>query len=149
MRIFKTTYSIIFGTALSALLPQMASAQTCRVNCGMHRDGYAEYRTVYEFDDVEVKPEFPGGGSKLVNYINGQRRYPTDAYARGVEGRVMCSFVVNPDGSVSDVTVLKGVESSLNREAVRILSEMPDWNPGKINGERVPVRVICAVPYRK
>ncbi len=126
-----------------------AKAQTCRVNSGYSANGCVNYLEVYEFDYVEVKPEFPGGGQSLVNFINDHRRYPAEAYARGAEGRVTCSFVVNTDGSVSNIKVIKGVENSLNNEAIRILSKMPAWSPGKIEDQPVPVRVICAVPFRK
>ncbi|MDE6078140.1 MAG: energy transducer TonB [Muribaculaceae bacterium] len=143
------TILLTFGAALSLLFPRTATAQTCRVNAGITPDGCQAYRIVYEFDYVDEKPEFPGGGSTLRKYINKTRRYPAEAYARGVEGRVTCSFVVNPDGSVSHITVLKGGEPSLNREAVRILSKMPGWRPGRIDGQTVPVRVVCAVPFRK
>lgn len=126
-----------------------ASAQTCRVASGVKADGTRTYIEVYEFDYVEEKPEFPGGRPSMMGYINENRRYPAEAYARGVEGRVTCSFVVNTDGSVSNVMVLRGVEPTLNREAVRLLSKMPTWTPGKMSGQSVPVRVICAVPFRK
>lgn len=107
------------------------------------------YKEVYEFDFVEEKPEFPGGGTELVNFINDNRRYPAEAYSLGIEGRVTCSFVVNCDGSVSNISIIRGVEKSLNKEAIRIIGKMPKWSPGKIEGEAVPVRVICAIPFRK
>lgn len=140
---------LTLGAAAMFLLPSETSAQTCRVNAGITADGCRAYRIVYEFDYVDVKPEFPGGGAKMVNFINKQRRYPAEAYALGIEGRVTCSFVVNTDGSLSQIAILKGVEPSLNREAVRIISKMPEWTPGSIDGHNVPVRVICSVPFRK
>lgn len=139
-----------FIGAFMALLPaHEASAQTYRVASGMSAQGNVTYKEVFEFDYVDVKPEFPGGGSSLISYINSNRRYPADAYSRGIEGRVTCSFVVNADGKVSNITVVRGVEPSLNREAIRLLSQMPSWSPGKIKNHNVPVRVICAVPFRK
>ena len=143
------TLLITIATALTAAAASEASAQTCRVNSGVNANGCMSYKEVYEFDYVEKKPEFPGGGQSLVNFINDHRRYPAEAYAAGIEGRVMCSFVVNADGTVSNLTVIKGVEPSLNREALRILSKMPSWSPGKIEDTAVPVRVVCAVPFRK
>lgn len=143
------TILMSMGTALLLLLPFKATAQTCRVNVGVAADGSQAYMVVYEFDYVDEKPEFPGGGTKMIKFINTQRRYPAEAYARGIEGRVTCSFVVNADGTVSHITILKGVEPSLNREAIRIISKMPVWTPGRIDGQTVPVRVICAVPFRK
>lgn len=104
--------------------------------------------SVYEFDYVDVQPSFPGGNLELIKYINQSRRYPTEAYSRGIQGRVMCSFIVNPDGSISDIRVIKGVEHSLNREAVRVISEMPRWDAGKVNDEAVPVHCLLPIPFR-
>lgn len=143
------TFLFLLGAAISLPFTQNASAQTFRVTSGISVNGSQDYIDVYEYDFVEDKPSFPGGGQKLINFINDTRRYPAEAYARGIEGRVMCSFVVHPDGSVSHVSVLRGVEPTLNREALRIISKMPAWHPGKISGQAVPVRVICAVPFRK
>lgn len=143
------TILFLFGAITASILSSEASAQTCRITSGVNANGRIVYREVYEYDYVDDKPQFPGGGSALLNYINETRRYPADAYSRGIEGRVTCAFVINTDGKVSDVTVLRGVEQTLNKEAVRILSKMPDWTPGKIDGQLVPVRVICAVPFRK
>lgn len=143
------TIILTMGALISLLIPQNAAAQTCRVNVGTTADGCQAYRIVYEFDYVDVKPQFPGGGQTMVSFINKQRRYPAEAYAKGIEGRVTCSFVVNPDGTVSHITVLKGVEPTLNREAMRIISKMPVWKPGSLDGQNVPVRVVCSVPFRK
>lgn len=139
----------LFGILIAFCQSSKVSAQTCRITSGVNANGSLTFKEVYEFDYVEDKPQFPGGGAALLNYINETRRYPAEAYSRGVEGRVTCAFVINADGSVSDVSVLRGVERTLNREAVRILSKMPVWTPGKIGGRAVPVRVICAVPFRK
>ncbi len=147
-----TNYRFILIAALSAFaiyLTESASAQTCRVTAGVSSDGSRSYKEVYEYDYAEEKPTFPGGDTQLVSFINKTRRYPASAYQRGVEGRVTCSFVVNADGSISNITVLKGVEPSLNQEAIRIFSKMPDWEPGRINGQPVPVRVVWPVPFRK
>lgn len=140
---------LFLGITIGSLSATDASAQTCRVCSGTSADGHMNYKEVYEFDFVEVKPEFPGGGTELINFINTNRRYPAEAYALGIEGRVTCSFVVNSDGSVSNISIIRGVEQSLNKEAMRIISKMPNWSPGKIDGNNVPVRVICAVPFRK
>lgn len=137
--------------ALSAFLwPDNARAQTCRVRISVNTaEGRVEYREVYEYDYVWEKPSFPGGDDKLLRFINKNRRYPEGAYKAGIQGKVMCSFIVNSNGAVSDIQVFKGVETSLNEEAVRIFSKMPKWNPGRINGVPVPVRVIRAVPFRR
>lgn len=131
------------------ILTPGADAQTCRVNCGKTPEGVSTYIEVYEYDYVTEKPTFPGGDSKLVEFINGERQYPKAAYKNGVHGRVTCSFVVNTDGSVSNIQILKGVEKSLNNEALRIFRRMPHWTPGRLDGVAVPVRVVWAVPFRK
>lgn len=144
------TIILLCGIAIiSPSLTTEATAQTCRVNTGKCTNGCTSYKEVYEYDYVELKPEFPGGGQSLLNFINDHRRYPEEAYNRGIQGRVTCTFVVNPDGKVSNISILRGVEQSLNEEAIRIISSMPQWTPGKINGKAVPVRVVCAIPFRK
>ena len=105
-------------------------------------------RTVYEYDCVDRQPEFPGGDCAMVSFINSERRYPVAAYERKIEGRVLCGFVVNPDGSITDVSVMRGVEDSLNREAMRIIQEMPKWTAGEVSGERVPVYCIIPIAFR-
>jgi len=106
-----------------------------RIRCGFNNSGGVVFKEVYEYDYVDEKPEYPGSDTALMKFINENRNYPKNAYRHGVEGRVICSFVVNADGKVSNIEVIKGVESSLNAEAVRILSLMPDWHPGKIGGK--------------
>lgn len=112
-------------------------------------NGNAVYTEVYEYDYVQEKPEFPGGDNSLMNYINSTRIYPQEAYDSGIEGRVTCSFIVQSDGKISNVKVLRGVEKSLNEEAIRIVSQMPDWTPGRFNNYPVPVRVVRCIPFRK
>ncbi len=107
------------------------------------------YMEVFEYDYVTDKPTFPGGDRNLITFINSTREYPQEAYKKGIEGRVTCAFIVNCDGTVSHISVLRGVEPSLNKEAIRILSKMPEWHPGKLDGKAVPVRVIWTVPFRK
>lgn len=139
--------SLLIAAAMS--LTAVAAAQTCKVTVGVSADGTPAYKEVFEYDYVEEKPRFPGGDCSLMSFINEHRRYPAAAYRDGIQGRVVCSFVVNTDGSVSHIAVVKGVEPSLNKEAIRIMSSMPQWTPGKIDGEPVPVRVIWPVPFRK
>lgn len=146
----KLIHCVLIALGLGAAIsPLRANAQTCRVNIGTSRSGCVSYLEVYEYDYVSEKPTYPGGDSGLMQFINKTRQYPRKAYERGIEGRVTCSFVVNTDGSVSHISVLRGVEPSLNKEAIRILSLMPGWTPGKHNGQPVPTRVVWSVPFRK
>lgn len=124
-----------------------ARAQMRRVMAGNNATGTTEI-TVYDYDFVDLQPRFPGGDCAMFQYINNERRYPSDAYSQRIQGRVLCSFVVNTDGSISNVTIVRGVEESLNREAMRIISEMPRWNAGKINGQTVPVYCILPIAFR-
>lgn len=107
------------------------------------------YIEVFEYDYVSQKPEFPGGNDKVLDYINDNREYPAEAYNKGIQGRVKCSFIVNTDGSISNVCVLTGVHALLDEEAVRILNSMPRWKPGRHDGKAVPVRVIQTVKFRR
>ncbi len=102
----------------------------------------------YESESVDVPPMFPGGQNALLRYINSARRYPADAYSRGVQGKVLCAFVVQPDGRVTHINVLRGVDPSLDREAVRVLSAMPNWLAGRIGDLAVPVYCIMPVQFR-
>lgn len=137
------------AVVISLSCPTLSQAQTCRVSMGVTPEGRKAYMEVYEYDYVPEKPCFPGGDWKLVEFINSTRRYPKKAYDAGVQGRVTCSFVVNSNGTISHIHVLKSVEQSLNEEAMRILACMPDWEPGRIDGRAVPVRVIWSIPFRK
>lgn len=142
---------LLLATAVIVLGPitTKALAQTYRVNAGVSPSGVKHYLEVFEYDFVTEKPSFPGGDRKLIEFINAHRRYPSRAYNNGEQGRVTCSFIINTDGSVSHVRVVRSVSSSLNEEAIRIFKLMPAWNPGKMNGQPVPVRVIHSIPFRK
>jgi TonB family protein len=99
-------------------------------------------------DPVEQMPEFPGGTSALMTWLNRNITYPTIAEENGIQGRVTCSFVVERDGSVTDVKVVVSVDVSLDNEAVRVLSMMPKWNPGMQRGNFVRVRYSVPITFR-
>ena len=96
------------------------------------------------FDIVEQQPMFPGGPAALMKYLSEHTKYPVVAQENGVQGRVTVQFVVEKDGSISDVHVLRGVDPSLDKEAVRVVKSLPRWTPGKQNG--ITVRVNYRVP---
>lgn len=100
------------------------------------------------YDVVEQMPSFPGGISGLRTYLNQNIRYPAEAQENCVQGRVVVSFVVEKDGHISDVTVLRSVDPSLDKEAVRVVRNMPRWSPGKQGGEPVRVRYNVPVSFR-
>lgn len=126
-----------------------ASSQICRICEGIDSHGSRKYIEVYQYDYVSEKPEYPGGDEALFQFINKTRVYPRDAYRRGVEGRVTCAFVVNSDGSVTHIKVIRGVEPSLDEEALRVFRLMPSWRPGSVDGRAVPVRVVRSICFRK
>lgn len=100
------------------------------------------------YDVVEQMPSFPGGISGLRTYLNQNIRYPAEAQENCVQGRVVVSFVVGKDGHISDVTVLRSVDPSLDKEAIRVIRNMPRWSPGKQGGEPVRVRYNVPVSFR-
>ncbi|MDR1814087.1 MAG: energy transducer TonB [Tannerella sp.] len=100
----------------------------------------------FVFVTVEHMPEFPGGEAALLKWIAEHINYPTIAAENGIQGRVSCNFVVNTDGSVSDVQVTKAFDPNLDREAIRVLKMLPKFKPGQQRGK--PVRVKYSVPVR-
>ena len=100
------------------------------------------------FIGVEIMPEFPGGENAMLKWIAEHISYPTIAAENGIEGRVACSFVVNADGSVSDIEVLRSKDPLLDKEAVRVLKLMPRWKPGMQQGKNVRVKFSVPVLFR-
>ena len=100
------------------------------------------------FTIVEQMPQFPGGDAALMDYLRSNVHYPTVAAENGVQGRVVVGFVVERDGSITDVQVIRSVDPSLDREASRVVKSMPRWNPGKQNGSAVRVKYQVPVTFR-
>ncbi|MBD5267667.1 MAG: energy transducer TonB [Bacteroides sp.] len=149
------TISLIFacvtltGSAQLRRIMAHTTAQTLAMTDGSCVSQFSlEVIEAYDCESVDVPPIFPGGQNALVRYINSSRRYPADAYNRRVQGRVLCSFVVQPDGSVTHINVLRSVDPDLDREAVRVLSCMPNWQAGRIGDVTVPVYCIMPVQFR-
>ncbi|MEA4937105.1 hypothetical protein SDC9_101968 [bioreactor metagenome] len=97
---------------------------------------------------VESMPEFPGGDAALFKYLGDNIKYPVIAQESGIQGRVICQFVVNRDGSIVDIEVVRSVDKSLDAEAVRVISKMPKWTPGKQRGKTVRVKYTLPVNFR-
>ena len=96
---------------------------------------------------VEKMPAYPGGDTAMFNYFLTSIRYPVEAQKNNIQGRVICQFVVNTDGSIADVNVIVGVDSLLDAEAVRVLSSMPKWIPGEQRGKKVRVKYTIPVNF--
>ena len=93
-------------------------------------------------------PMYPGGDAALMQYLSSNIHYPAVAAENGVQGRVVVGFVVERDGSITDVNVMRSVDPSLDREAVRVVKNMPRWTPGKQNGSAVRVKYQVPVTFR-
>ena len=98
---------------------------------------------------VESMPEFPGGQQAMMRYIAENIKYPVIAQENGIQGRVICQFVVEKDGKVSDIQVVRSSgEASLDKEAQRVIGSMPKWKPGKQRGKPVRVKYTLPVNFR-
>lgn len=100
------------------------------------------------FDVVEVMPQFPGGQIAMLQYLMKNIKYPEQAMKEGIQGRVTVRFIVEKDGSISDVKPVLSVHPLLNKEAVRVVKSMPKWSPGKHNGKPVRVRFNLPVMFK-
>lgn len=97
---------------------------------------------------VESMPEFPGGQMKMMEYIAKNIKYPQIARESGIQGRVYVSFVVEPDGSISNVNIMRGIGGGCDEEAVRVVKSMPKWTPGKQRGKTVRVSFNLPVNFK-
>ncbi len=100
------------------------------------------------FVAVEQQAEFPGGQGALMKFLSNNIRYPESAQQNDIQGRVIVKFVVEKDGSIGNVTVVKGVDRDLDREAIRVVKKMPRWQPGKNNGVAVRSYFNLPVTFR-
>jgi len=98
------------------------------------------------FTVVEAMPEFPGGMAKLMGYLSSNIKYPPFAKETNIQGRVFINFVVEPNGSISNVKVLRGIGGGCDEEAIRVVESMPNWKPGMQRGK--PVRVSYNLPVK-
>jgi len=100
------------------------------------------------FQVVETMPSFPGGDAALFKFLSQNVKYPVIAQENGIQGRVICQFVVNKDGSIVDVEVVRSVDASLDKEAIRVIKSMPKWSPGKQRGKSVRVKYTLPVNFK-
>lgn len=100
------------------------------------------------YDVVEEMPSFKGGPAALMKYLSDSIKYPIVAKENGIQGRVVVSFIVEKDGSISNVSVVRQVEPSLDMEAIRIVQSMPKWNPGKQKGKVIRTKYNVPVSFR-
>ena len=100
------------------------------------------------FEVVEKEPSFPGGIEKLYAFLSKNIKYPQMAKNNGIQGKVFVQFVINKDGSIEDVKIVKGVHATINKEAKRVVKLMPNWFPGEQRGEAVKVRYTLPIKFR-
>lgn len=98
--------------------------------------------------DRIVEENIPSGDLGLMIYLSKTVKYPVTAMENGIQGRVVCTFIVNTDGSITDVKVTKSVDPSLDKEAVRVIKNMPKWTPGMQEGQPIRVRYTVPVTFR-
>ena len=100
------------------------------------------------FDMVEQMPQFPGGQTEMMQFISKNMKYPTIAQENGTQGQVIAQFVIQADGTLSDLKIVKSVDPLLDAEAMRVIKEMPKWQPGKQRGIAVATRVTVPIRFR-
>ena len=104
---------------------------------------------VYEYESVDIRPQFPGGERSMINFINETREYPYNAYRLHIQGRVLCSFVVGTDGKLFNIQVIRSSgDETLDREAMRVITLMPRWSVGKSQNNQVNVRCVLPIAFR-
>jgi len=100
------------------------------------------------YEKVEQKPEFPGGEKQFSKFIQKNLRFPKPSSNNGIEGNVIVQFIINGDGVVRDVTIVRGLDTSCNEEALRVIGLSPKWAPGLQDGKVVPVSCIIPISFR-
>ena len=115
---------------------------------GVSAQSNSTSRTERLFDVVEEMPMFPGGNAALMDFLANNIKYPQVAEENGIQGRVVLTFTVEPDGSLTEVKVVRGVDIALDKEAIRVVKSMPKWIPGKQKGSAVRVKYTLPVTFR-
>jgi len=130
----------IFFTENQSEIPQVISTASA--------PRYVEEPVESVVDFAEIAPEFIGGQAALMKFSSDNIRYPQVDIEMGNKGRVICTFVVEKDGSITDIKVVRGVSPSIDKEAMRVISEMPNWKPGFQNGRAVRVKFTLPVHFK-
>lgn len=154
--IIMSNHKILFILALSLNLTTIETNAQLHTHLNKQSDieishidsGHTKGIVTHDIASLDTLPDFPGGINALYSYINSTRRYPIDAYQNKIQGRVLCSFIINSDGRISDIKVIKGITPSLDNEAMRIIAKMPRWNAGMINDTAVAVRYLLPIVFR-
>lgn len=130
-----------------SLLSVLFLSLTAQAQSVENADSVAVEETVYQ--SVEEQPEFPGGMMALTRYLADNIKYPRVSRDNKSQGKSAVRFTVNADGSISDAEILRSAgDMYLDKEALRVISEMPKWEPGKKNGKPVRVKFVLPVSFR-
>lgn len=128
------------------------------ISCGTNKStqrndtSYVEAKDKIETDKVyqvvEKMPEFPGGKQRLLNWVMKNIQYPAEARRKGVQGRVVITFVINKNGKAVEPLIVQSVDPLLDKEAIRLINSMPKWEPGEEKGEPVRVKFTMPINFR-
>lgn len=128
------------------------------ISCGTNKStqrndtSYVEAKDKIETDKVyqvvEKMPEFPGGKQRLLNWVMKNIQYPAEARRKGVQGRVVITFVINKNGKAVEPVIVQSVDPLLDKEAIRLINSMPKWKPGEEKGEPVRVKFTMPINFR-
>lgn len=142
---FKCLLFVVSALILLVIViaPASANAQDKRGKTTQTRKDTATDDKVYEV--CEQMPIFEGGDAALLKYLRENLKYPDKTKDRGVQGRLVIGFIVEKDGSLTDVKVLRAVDIALDAEVLRVVKGMPKWIPGRHNGQRVRVRYLLPI----
>ena len=142
---FKCLLFVVSALILLVIViaPARANAQDKREKTTQTRKDTATDDKVYEV--CEQMPIFEGGDAALLKYLRENLKYPDKTKDRGVQGRLVIGFIVEKDGSLTDVKVLRPVDIDLDAEVLRVVKGMPKWIPGRHNGQRVRVRYLLPI----
>lgn len=133
--------------------PPLPPAQTLSVDMKVQEEissppANAQPSDEVVFSVVEKMPQFPGGDSELINYLSQNIKYPVEAQKAGIQGRVICQFIIGRDGAINNVKVVRSVDLNLDAEAVRVIKAMPSWQPGEQRGKKVNVEYTLPINFR-
>ena len=112
----------------------------------LYKEGTSPNKDIY--DQVETMPEFPGGVEKLMEYVAMNVRYPKEAEDKCLQGRVIATFIVEKDGSITSAKIVRSIDPALDAEALRVINGMPNWKPGTQKGEPVRVKYTIPISFR-
>lgn len=145
MKSISAPFFVLVMLLISAFYTNQASAQITTPN----NSGNSELNQQNDeiFTVVEVQPEYPGGDEARILFIRNNLHYPMEAKKAGIQGTVYVSFVIETDGSVTDIKILRGIGGGCDEEVVKMISKMPKWKPGRQRGETVRVQYNMPIKF--